>query len=73
MEHGSAQTLRDDQGVKLLLCRHIEYLLARTDTGADIETPLTSAALASVQTLKSSQCRHWRRLWLVWERFTLRE
>jgi hypothetical protein len=73
MEHGSAQTLRDDQGVELLSSRHIEYLLARTNTGTDIETPLTCAALASVQTLKSSQCRHWRRLWLVSESFTLRE
>lgn len=48
MEHGSSQTFRDDQGVKLLLSPRVAYLLARTDIGTDIGTPLTCAELASV-------------------------
>jgi hypothetical protein len=40
MEHGSAQTLRDDQGVELLSSRHIEYLLARTNTGPTLKPHL---------------------------------
>jgi hypothetical protein len=48
MEHGSAQTFCADQGIKLLFSPRVEYLLARTDIGTDIGTPLTCAALTSV-------------------------